>query len=373
MSHSNVPLISNLFQQTDHFPFADLHFWNDPKCQLQAIIAIHNTTAGPALGGCRMFPYASTENALIDVLNLAMGMGYKAAINQLPFGGGKSVIIQPGLIKNRQALMESFGRFVDSLGGRYITAMDVGTETNDMDNISHFTQHVTCTSEQRKGTGDPSPYTAKGVFRGIQAATKFLFHTKQLSGIHVVVQGLGHVGYELLQLLHDAGARLTVSDIDKTTVKHCIDEFSADSVAPEKVYEVECDIFSPCAMGQILNPETIQQLKTRAIAGAANNQLLDKQQGEALRKKHILYTPDYIINSGGLLQIAYSDNQQLNNKIDALYNTLLGIFYEAEAQHKATNMIADEMAEHLLEKQVMIETKQKKIEMVPEPIERLQA
>jgi len=327
--------VADIFQQAQ--PFADLHFWNDTKNQLKAIIAIHDTTLGPALGGCRMLSYISTAAAQSDVLNLARGMTYKSAINQLPFGGGKSVIVQPTTAYDRIKLMQSFGRFVESLGGRYIAAVDSGTSPEDMDIIKQQTNYVTCTSEQ----GDPSPTTARGVFLGIQACSKFLRGSTNLTGQHIVVQGLGHVGYELIKLLNQAGAKLTVSDVNNKAVLRCEKEFAVNYVHPIDIYNVPCDVFAPCALGQIINHETVHRLKAKAIAGAANNQLSDCEIGPILRQRNILYAPDYVINSGGILHITQKSEGKLSKKLDELYHRLIEIFNQSQLQNLATNLIAN--------------------------------
>lgn len=352
----NVPQSVDIFQQTDTLPFADLHFWHDPEVQLRAIIAIHDTTMGPALGGCRMVPYDSTNAAIFDALNLARGMTYKSAINELPYGGGKSVIIHPGVIKDRHQLMQSFGHFVESLGGRYITAVDSGTGTQDMDDINQSTAHVFCTSQRQHGTGDPSPFTAKGVFHCIQATAQFINQHHDLTNLHIVVQGAGHVGYQLIKLLTEAGAFVTVCDNNPAAVEKCVQDFAVRSVTPDQVYDVVCDIFSPCALGQVINPDTLKRLKTKAIAGAANNQLLNDTFGEQLRQAGILYAPDFLINSGGMLQITFSDLALLNQKLEALYDILLTIYEAAQQQQKATNTIAIDMAKAILETHRMTAT-----------------
>ena len=339
----------DLFQQADRLPFAHVHFRSDPNTQLQAIIAIHDTTLGPALGGTRLLRYASTDAALQDALRLARGMTYKAAVNQLPFGGGKAVILCPPEIHDRTALMLAYGDFVESLGGQYMTAVDSGTSPADMDIIARRTSHVVCTSDQTTGTGDPSPYTARGVLRGIQAAVKSVFDVDTLAGLHVLIQGVGHVGLHLAELLYTRGARLSVSDVNQAALTQCCEAWSAQAVAPDDVYTTECDVFAPCALGQIINPDTIQQLQCRIIAGSANNQLSSNALGETLRQKGILYAPDYVINAGGMLQIGYRDNpDRLTIEINRLYDTLLGIFQTAQTQAKATHVIADHIAEQTL-------------------------
>ena len=349
MPSSSHMVMADLFQQSAEMPFADVHFCRDPDSQLQAIISIYSTALGPALGGCRLLRYASTQHALSDALNLSRAMAYKAAINQLPFGGGKAVILAPQRIRSRSNLLTAFGEFVESLGGRYITAVDSGTSSSDMDLIAIRTRHVFCTTQQSKGTGDPSPFTARGVLRGIEAAVKHQLKRDILAGLHVVIQGVGHVGYELARLLSKRGVRLTVSDINPDASKRCRDEFSAQVVKPGDEYSVQCDVFSPCALGQTLNDDSIARLNTTIIAGAANNQLASKDCGLQLTSRGILYAPDYVINSGGILQIGYLQNRLLiKQKIDQLYDRLMRIFCLAEQQQKTTSDIADHIAESIL-------------------------
>jgi len=340
-----INTIDDIFQKADTRPFSSLHFGHDPTTQLQAIVAIHSSLLGPALGGCRFMRYPTTNDAIVDVLNLARGMTYKAAFNKVPFGGGKAVVLMPPGNYDRRALMESYGDFIESLGGQFITAMDSGTCTEDMDIISERTQHVVCTSKDFSGSGDPSPHTARGVLKGIQAAVRYVFKREQLDGLHILIQGVGHVGYHLADYLHRLGASLSISDFNKEKVIQCQDEFSARVVEPDKVYQTQCDIFSPCALGQVVNQNTIENLNMKVIAGAANNQLIDAEFGQRLRNKGITYAPDYVINSGGLLQIAYvQDENELKRSIDNIYDALLTIFEKSDEQNIATNLVANQMA-----------------------------
>ncbi|MFT5880131.1 MAG: leucine dehydrogenase [Moritella sp.] len=340
---------TDLFEMAERYPFSDIHFWHDPESQLKAIIAIHSTKFGPAIGGCRLVAYDSTHAAVKDALNLAAGMSFKSAINRLPFGGGKAVILKPAHITDRSALFSAFGCFVESLNGRYITAMDSGTNIADMDIIASQTKHVVCTSAVGIASGDPSPYTAKGVYYGIKAAVKFKLHRDSLSGLHVAIQGVGNVGYALAKLLHQEGVRLTVADPNQATALRLAVEFGAQVVSKDDLYAVNCDVFSPCALGQTINPVSIARLKASIIAGSANNQLISRDMGKQLMAKNILYAPDYVINSGGILQIAYLNEPiVLQKKMAALYDTLLAIFTLARQQHIATAVIADRMAEQIL-------------------------
>jgi len=355
MNDITKPMMVDVFKQISSLPFADLHFRNDPSTQLKAIVAIHSTELGPALGGVRCLSYSNTDRALKDVLQLARGMTYKSAINRLEYGGGKAVILYPEMFKKksaeyRNALFSAFGDFIESLNGQYITAVDSGTGPDDMDVIARRTNHVVCTSQQMKGTGDPSPYTAQGVLRGIQAVLKKSTGSDNLSGRHILVQGVGHVGASLVEKLNKQGAKITISDSDNTLLKKYVEKFSCDAVSSNNVFEVECDVFSPCALGQVIDSKVVSKLKAPAIAGAANNQLMSDEMGEMLRKAGILYAPDYVINSGGMLQIAFiNDVGKIAEKIDQIYMTLLNIFEKSDQQKMATNRVADRMAEAVIE------------------------
>lgn len=350
----------DVFNLAETLPFNDVHFWRDPDSQLEAIIAIHNTDLGPALGGCRFIQYPSSQQALVDALRLARGMTLKSAINQLPFGGGKAVILKPAKIRNRKALFEAFGQFVESLHGRYITAMDSGTQISDMNNIQHQTQHVVCTSTDKSteyinqnaieiASGDPSPYTAKGVYYGIKAAVKHQLQKSSLEDVHIAIQGAGHVGYQLASLLYNDGAELSISDINPQSLERVKKEFNANIIENEAIYQLPCDVFSPCALGQTINNQSIQQLQCKIIAGSANNQLAHDRIASMLQDKGILYAPDYVINSGGVLQIAYLKNEtELQRKLIKLYDTLLTIFQQSTQLQQTTESIATQMAESYL-------------------------
>ncbi|WP_432470754.1 Leu/Phe/Val dehydrogenase [Amphritea sp. HPY] len=337
-----------MFKQMEKAGLQDLHFCNDPDTGLQAIIAIHDTFRGPAIGGCRVIPYPSTEAAIEDAIRLAKGMSYKAALAGLPHGGGKAVIIKPEKINDRPAMMQSFGRFIDTLGGRYITAMDSGSQIEDMDNIAHATRYVTCTSHM----GDPSPATASGVFAGIRATIGFKLGRDDLVGIHVALQGLGHVGYEVARLLFHAGARLTVSDIDALKVAKACKEFNANAINPQEIYSAPVDLFCPCGLGAIINEDTINQFRCRCIAGSANNQLANDAMGQELLQRGILYAPDYLINSGGLifvaLQHARHPDSVIQQKVAGIHDALLELYQNAAEANLPTNLIADQRAEAIL-------------------------
>jgi leucine dehydrogenase len=327
-------------------------FCHDQDTGLNAIIAIHDTTLGPALGGTRMWPYKSTDDALVDVLRLSEGMTYKAAVANLALGGGKAVII--GDPKNKtEALLRAHGRFVNTLNGRYITAEDVGISVRDMEYVYMETEWVTGIQSKPHGSGDPSPVTAYGVYHGIRASCKWKLGTDDLDGVRIAVQGAGQVGYYLCEELADQGAILTVTDIDETKVRRAVSDFGATAVAPEAIYEVECDVFAPCALGAIINDATLPRLRCSIIAGAANNQLAEDRHGDILEEKKILYAPDYVINAGGLInvygEIAGYGLRKGKEKAEEIYDTLLSIYRIAEDETIPTYRAADRLAQHRLD------------------------
>jgi leucine dehydrogenase len=319
---------------------------NDTSAGYRGIIAIHSTTLGPALGGTRFWNYASDEEAIVDALRLARGMTYKNAVAGLNLGGGKSVIIGNNKTTDREMIFRAHGRFVESLGGRYITAEDVGTSTADMDYVHMETKNVTGLAGR---SGDPSPVTAHGVFRAIQASAKERWGSDDLSGRTISVQGAGHVGYFLSKELHEAGAKLVVTDIDAERVKQVVSEFGARAVAPDEIYGVQADIFAPCALGGIINDKTIPQLKVEIVSGAANNVLLEERHGEVLDQKGILYAPDYVANAGGVINV-YSElagwsSARAFRKADEIYDTILRVFRIAKTDKVPTYVAADRLAE----------------------------
>ncbi len=344
----NKTYANSIWNKAETMGFGDVHFKLDTSTGLRAIIAIHDTRLGPALGGCRLVSYPSMEFALLDALRLAQGMSYKAAISGLKFGGGKSVILRPREIQDREALFESFGEFVDQMSGRYITAVDSGTQVSDMDIIARRTHHVVSTSNSKGGTGDPSPYTAYGVLRGIQAAVAYQLDRVDLSNIHVAIQGAGHVGYHLAKALYAQGAELTVCDIDDQAAERIVRDFNATKTSPDFIYDVSCDVFSPCALGGTINAETVSRLRASIIAGAANNQLLNKADAQKLLDKHILHVPDYVINAGGLIQIGSRSDAETYERLDRIYDTLMLIFRRAEEENCSATEVADRRARELL-------------------------
>jgi len=321
---------------------------SDPGSGLDAYIAVHDTTLGPALGGCRMWPYADADEALEDVLRLSRGMTFKAAVARLPLGGGKAVIVGDPRRDKSEALLEAFGSLVDHLGGRYVTGEDVGIGVEDVARIARRTRHAVGRAGQ---SGDPSPITAWGVFMGLSAAVRHKLRTSALSGLTVGVQGLGHVGYHLCRYLHRAGANLVVTDTDETAVARVVAQFGATPVDPEGIYGAECEVFAPCALGGAINADTLPRIKAVIVAGAANNQLAAPELGTELARRGILYAPDYVINSGGLINIAEEvvtpgdyDKERVMSRVEGIATTLARIFREADREGVATNVVADRIA-----------------------------
>jgi leucine dehydrogenase len=291
----------NIFDEMEKYGHEELVFWYDKTTGLKAIVGIHDTTLGPALGGCRMWPYDSESDAVTDVLRLSRGMTYKNAAMGLDLGGGKSVIWADSRADKSEALLRAFGRLIESLGGRYITAEDVGINADDMAMVARETRFV---GGLKETSGDPSPATALGVLEGIKAAAQMVYGSPDLTGKHVAIQGMGHVGMILAQLLAEAGARLTVTDIHPEDSRAAAEELGATWVEPQDIYGVQADIFAPCALGAILNDDTIPQLKVKIVAGSANNQLKDPRHGLELMRRNIVYVPDYVINGGGVVNVA---------------------------------------------------------------------
>lgn len=319
-------------------------FCNDEESGLRAIICIHDTTLGPAVGGCRMWNYADDETALIDCLRLSRGMTYKNAMAGLPFGGGKSVIFGDANTMKSEKLFKSFGRFMDSIGGKYVTAEDVGITPEDMAIVHTETNYVAGLEGK---SGDPSPITAYGVYKGIQAAVRHKFGCESLEGLKVSVQGVGHVGYYLCKHLYEEGAKLIVSDINQASIDKVVSEFNAVAVNTDEIYDQDVDIYAPCALGATINDDTINRLKCTIVAGAANNQLAEDRHGEELMQKGILYAPDYVINAGGIINISFEENYSLENalaKVDEIYETLTEVFDTSAREGNTTNHIADQLA-----------------------------
>ena len=341
-----------VFELMSQHGYGEIHLKRDQASGLEAIIAIHDTRLGPALGGCRFIHYASEEEALVDALRLARGMTYKAALAGLDHGGGKSVLVKPHRRFDRTALFRAFGGFVEDLRGHYITAEDSGTSIEDMDVIRGVTRHVTGVDPSRGGSGDPSPFTALGVRRGIEACVKFALGRDSLEGIHVAVQGVGHVGYHLCRELHAQGAQLTVADVDPLKAERAQREFGAAIAPLDQIFSVACDVFAPCALGSALNRETVPRLRCRIVAGAANNQLAEPTMGMALMDRGILYAPDYAINAGGLVNVAQEilgyDAEKARARTLEIYGTIFEIAERARRAMTPTDIIANKMVEERL-------------------------
>lgn len=322
-------------------------FVNNEKAGLHAIIAVHNTNLGPAIGGCRLYPYANIEDALFDVLRLSRGMSHKNAAAGLPCGGAKGVIIASPQQKS-EALFEAFGEAVETLGGCYYTAEDVNTTTDDMNQVLHKTQYVV---GRENVSGDPSPFTAYGTFCGIKAIANKLNGTDDLHGVKIALQGLGHVGFDLCRQLYEAGAELIVSThSNRKNMAVAVEQWGAREVSDEELYGVECDILSPNALGATINYKTLPMLKCRAVAGAANNQLLDEECGKILHDKGILYAPDFIINGGGVINAAQEaftvyNKENVLKQVENIYNTVSWIVDESKASGIPEGVIARRFAE----------------------------
>ncbi|WP_071395702.1 Leu/Phe/Val dehydrogenase [Bacillus tuaregi] len=344
----------DIFHSLEKYDYEQLLFCQDQTSGLKAIIAIHDTTLGPALGGARMWTYATEAEAIEDALRLARGMTYKNAAAGLNLGGGKTVIIGNPHKDKSEALFRSFGRYVQSLNGRYITAEDVGTTVSDMEMIRVETDYVTGISPEFGSSGNPSPVTAYGVYRGMKAAVKEVFGSDSMEGKVVAVQGVGNVAYALCRHLHQEGARLIVTDINKESVQRAVQEFKARAVDPKDIYSVECDIYSPCALGATLNDLTIPKLKAKIIAGSANNQLQEPKHGDMLFEKGIIYAPDYVINAGGVINVAdelngYNRERAMRKVETTIYQNVERVLAIAKRDQIPTYLAADRMAEERLQ------------------------
>lgn len=316
----------------------------------RGFVAIHSTKLGPAVGGTRFWKYESDEAAIKDLLRLARGMTYKNALAGLPLGGGKSIVLRPDGVIDRENIFRAHGGFVETFGGRYITAEDVGTDPDDIAIVRQETKHA---AGLYGLSGDPSPFTARGVFRAMQAAATRRWGSESLVGKAVALQGCGNVGYHLASWLHADDARLLVSDVDPLKVDRLVKEFNATAVAQEEIYSVESDVYAPCALGGTINDDTIAQIKAEIITGGANNQLLEDRHGDELEKRGILYAPDYAANAGGIINgcrelLGWEASQSLA-KVDEIYDTVLDIFRTAEAEGIPTYKAADRLAEKRLQ------------------------
>jgi leucine dehydrogenase len=343
----------DIFETLSNLGYGELHFGHDATSGLRALVGIHSTRLGPAIGGSRIRYYDSEADAIDDVSRLAQGMAYKAAVAKLPHGGGKAVIMAPADLQKwpaekRAALFRAFGAFVDNLGGRYITTEDSGTSTSDMDVVRTTTKHVLGTSIDKGGSGDPSPFTALGCRRGIEAIANHVFGKPDLKGLHVAVQGVGHVGAHLAHELAQAGAKLTICDVDPARRSAVATELGATIVDVEQILEVECDIVAPCALGGALTEAVVPKLKCKAVAGAANNQLRTPAVGKALDARGIFYAPDYVITGGGLINVAQEyagyDAAAARTKTMAIYDTIKDIIERSRREKTQPEVIADRIA-----------------------------
>lgn len=338
-----------IFAYMEKYDYEQLVFCQDEQSGLKAIIAIHDTTLGPALGGTRMWTYQTEAQAIEDALRLARGMTYKNAAAGLNLGGGKTVIIGDPLKDKNEEMFRALGRFVQGLNGRYITAEDVGTTVADMDVIHEETDYVTGVSEAFGSSGNPSPMTAYGVYLGIKASAKEAFGTDMLEGKTVAVQGLGNVAFSLCQHLHNEGAKLIVTDINEAAVARAVEAFDAVAVDPAHIYTQPADIFAPCALGAIVNDTTVEQMKFRVIAGSANNQLQQSRHGQLLYERGIVYAPDYVINAGGVINVAdelYGYNyDRAKARVEKIYDSLQKIYAISNDEKIPTYLAANRLAE----------------------------
>ena len=344
----------SVFEHAEFDRHEAIHFFDDPLTGLKAIIAIHSTALGPAAGGCRRWQYLSDGDALTDVLRLSRGMTYKNAIAGLPFGGGKSVILANSDSPKSPQLFRAFGRAVDSLGGSYITAEDVGVNVNDIRQVRDETSYVAGLPQCGDSAGgDPSPWTAFGVFLGIRAAVKSRLGKDSLDGMSVAVQGVGSVGFQLCKLLGKAGARLLVADVNRDNLSRVGDATDVTAVSPRDILFQDVDIIAPCALGNVLNSESIPRIRAKVIAGAANNQLAAEIDGQRLADRGILYAPDYVINAGGVISVAReylgdSSEDEVRTEVSGIPDRLAEIFAEADDTERPTNVIADELARRIV-------------------------
>jgi len=337
-----------IFDLTDFDNHEQIVFCSDEATGLKAIIAVHSTKLGPAVGGCRLWDYASDEEALVDVLRLSKGMTYKNAMAGLNMGGGKSVIIGDAKTIKSEALFKAFGEALNNLGGRYLSAEDVNITTRDIAIANTVTPYVTGTEGK---SGNPAPFTALGTFLGIKAAVKYKLDTDDLTDIKVAIQGLGSVGYYLCEHLHKAGAKLVVTDLNHQALNKVAEKFGAKIVGLDEIYDQDVDVYSPCALGATINDKTISRIKAKIIAGCANNQLAAEYHDKSLFDNGILYAPDYVINAGGIINVSFEDDyceETSTKKVKNIYNTLLDIFQTAETQKKPTGLIANQMAQKII-------------------------
>lgn len=351
----------NVFDSPDFDHHEQVAFFDDKATGLRAIIAVHSTAMGPACGGTRMYPYATADDALSDVLRLSRGMSYKNAIADLPLGGGKAVVLGDPAKDKTEARLAAYAEAVNAFGGRYITAMDVGVGPKDMPAIARVTKYVAGYDQPGKKGGDSGPLTALGVFVGLKAAVKHRLGTDTTKGLTVAIQGLGKVGMDLARRLHAEGAKLIVADVSDEAVRRAVDAFGARQASADSIVTAECDVFSPNALGAILNDATVMALKAKVVAGAANNQLARDPHGKILMERGVLYAPDYVINGGGIIRVAGQiydwEDAEIEHRVLAIADTLSTIFQRADAEHQPTNVIADRMAVERIARGKAVEAK----------------
>jgi leucine dehydrogenase len=347
----------SVFSHREFDNHQQIAFFNDKKTGLKAIIAVHNTNLGPALGGCRMWPYATDEEALTDVLRLSKGMTYKSALANLRLGGGKAVIIGDPRTEKSGDLLYAMGEFIEGLGGRYITAEDSGTSVPDILKMGQRTGHISGVDKASDHGGDPSPSTAYGVFVSLREAVSYKLKRTNLNGLKVAIQGLGNVGYRLAEYLHKAGAELYVTDIVQANVDRAVRELNATPVVGDQIFSLDVDVFAPCALGAAINDRSIEQLQATIVAGAANNQLATTAHGQILHDRGVLYAPDYVVNAGGIIDVYYQRKMlsadysaenyatDLAAKVEGIGATLKEIFVRSEAENVPTFVVADRVAE----------------------------
>ena len=345
----------NVLEYMENYGHEQFSVYTDPDVGLRAFIAIHDTTLGPALGGVRVWPYATEDEAVMDALRLGRAMTYKSAAAGLPFGGGKAVIMANPRQDKTEALMRSFGRFVNTLGGRYLTTGDVGTSSVDLEWIAQETEYVTGLPLSRGGSGDTSQMTGYGIFQGMKACSKEVWGSDSLEGRKIALQGLGHVAEALIRYLLEEKVRLVATDINEDALERAGKQAgNIEIVAPHEIYDIECDIFSPCALGGVLNNDTIPRLKCKVVCGGANNQLLAEEDGDALKSRGILYAPDYIVNAGGVINISFEVGSSYSEaaameKTARIYNTMQQTISTANSQKITTVQAANHLAENRIE------------------------
>ncbi len=337
--------------QTEFDNHEQVVFCSDEETGLKAIVAVHSTVLGPAVGGCRLWNYQSEDEAIVDVLRLSKGMTYKNALAGLKMGGGKSVIIGDAKKIKSEELFRAFGRFIHSLGGKYYSAEDVNITTNDIMIAHKETPYLTGLEGK---SGNPGPYTALGTYLGVKASVQHKLGADSVKDVRVAVQGLGSVGYGLCRHLHENGAKLIVTDINDESVKRAVEEFGAEAVALDDIYHQDVDVYAPCALGATINDKTIEQLKASVVAGCANNQLAESRHGQALFDNGVLYAPDYVINAGGIINVSFElepqgwSHEQSAAKVAEIYDTLISIYQRSDETATPTNLVADVMAQEII-------------------------